>query len=112
MPRLRWVECEAGAQQSFGNNAVDVAKRTARWPFLGDDLEVDVFRHAPEQAIVAAQGGSATEHQAERSRLRGSNRRKCLYDIPVLLDECWARQSETLLNLQQLLERGLIVQER
>ena len=68
------------------------------------NFQVDVFRHALDQAMRTAQGCAAAEHQQERRGVGRSDRRQGLDDMPVLLDERRARQAEMRLDFQQGLE--------
>ncbi len=89
-----------------------VSRNFRSWPRVGfstpDNAQVDVFGHAPDEAMRAAERRTATEHEPERRGVGGGgDSGERLDDVPVLLDQRRARQAEVVLDFEEVLETRL-----
>jgi hypothetical protein len=104
------IECESGLVKLACDALAQAPQRRTRRRAFGYDFDVDVFRHALDQAVRAAQCGPALEHELKGSLVGGGDRGQRSDDVPILFDQRLVRQFELPPHLDQLLVRRPIGQ--
>jgi hypothetical protein len=69
------VKPKARIDEFSGDVLADAAQRRSRRRRVGDDLQIDVFGHAPQKAMRPAESGSAAKDQPAIARVRFTDRR-------------------------------------
>ena len=109
----RFGQGEAGGRQTCDKAVPQAAEGLAPLVVahgLGgrDDFEINILRHAPDQAVGAGQAGPAGEDQAKRCRVDGEDGPHGLHDVPVLFHRLQKPESEVILGGAQFEFDGLI----
>ena len=110
MFRIFRIELESSLQQRTRYRLSQLAELSPAWPIDPDDPQIDVLRHALDEPVGPAERRAATEDQPEGPGVNGHDRGERLDNMPILLHERGARKAEMLLDFEQLLKRGPIVQ--
>jgi hypothetical protein len=101
--RVVGIKAEPGLQKGLGDCLPQSPQFCVSGFTVGDNSQIDVFRHPPSEATSVDQCGTAPEHQMERSCADRDYRGKGLYHAEVFFHERRAWQSEMLLDFQQIL---------
>jgi hypothetical protein len=104
------IEFESSLEKRDGDAFALAPQRRTRRRAFRYNFNINVFRHALDHAVGAAQCRATLEDELKWALVRGGDCGKRLDDEPILFDKCRVRQPELSLHFHKLLKCGPIVQ--
>src|ERR1700674_1439294 len=98
------IKVKSSVHERRNDSFTQCAQLSTRARLIRYDLQINVFGHARDESVCAAQRRSATEYETERCCINRIDRGESPNDMPILLDEYRAWEIKMLLNLEELLE--------